>query len=65
MTNGKLNKFNTQLGEAILEDGRVFLGTTTYQGKVALRPAIVNWRTENSDIEFMVKVILELIESFD
>ncbi|MCE7733515.1 MAG: aspartate aminotransferase family protein [Candidatus Heimdallarchaeota archaeon] len=60
---GKLDDLNTQLGEAILNDGRVFLGTTTYLGKVALRPAIVNWRTENSDIEFMVKVILELTQT--
>lgn len=62
MAEEKLDKLNTKLGQAILEDGRVFLGTTTYLGKVALRPAIVNWRTENADIEFTVKVILELVQ---
>lgn len=56
----ELNEINTELGNAILTDGRVFLGTTTFQGKVALRPAMVNWRTTESDIKFMVDVILEL-----
>ncbi|OLS19025.1 MAG: L-2,4-diaminobutyrate decarboxylase [Candidatus Heimdallarchaeota archaeon LC_2] len=65
MDEGELDYFNNQLGKAILDDGRVFLGTTIYQGKVALRPAIVNWRTENSDIEFMVNVILDLAQSIN
>lgn len=56
----QLNRLNQELGKKILEDGRVYLGTTTYKGKIALRPAIVNWRTETSDIDFMIKVILEL-----
>lgn len=63
MDEDTLNDLNTKLGEEIIVDGRVFLGTTTYLGKVALRPAIVNWRTENSDIEFMINVILDLVHN--
>lgn len=61
----ELNIINTKLGTAILEDGRVFLGTTNYKGHVALRPAIVNWRTENLDISFMVEVILDIARSLN
>ena len=55
-----LNEINERLGEAIIEDGRVYVGTTLYRGKTALRPAIVNWRTRESDIELFVAVVREL-----
>jgi len=55
-----LDDLNTRLGEAILIDGRVFAGTTLYGGKVALRPAIVNWRTTDDDIRLLIEVITEL-----
>ena len=38
-----------RLGQAVLDDGRIFFGTTVYDGKVAFRPAIVNWRTEEAE----------------
>ena len=41
-------------------DGRVFAGTTVYDGRVALRPAIVNWRTTEADIDLFVDVVREL-----
>lgn len=56
----KLNVLNTRLGEAILDDGRVYVGTTQYGQKTALRPAIVNWRTRESDIDLFVDVVREL-----
>jgi len=55
-----LDKINKQLGEAILEDGRVYAGTTTYKNMIALRPAIVNWRTTEKDIEYFINIVLEL-----
>lgn len=55
-----LNQLNRELGAALLEDGRVFVGTTTYRGKVGLRPAIVNWRTRRSDILMLVETVREL-----
>lgn len=56
----RLNRINQRLGAAMLEDGRVFVGTTTYRGKVGLRPAIVNWRTRPRDIDLLVQVVREL-----
>jgi glutamate/tyrosine decarboxylase-like PLP-dependent enzyme len=60
-----LDDLNRRLGEAILADGRVFLGTTTYRGRVALRPAIVNWRTEERDVELLVEIVRELAATLD
>jgi len=55
-----LNELNARLGELVLSDGRVFAGTTSYAGKTALRPAIVNWRTREEDIDYFVDVVREL-----
>lgn len=59
----ELDALNRGLGDALLRDGRVFAGTTTYEGKVALRPAIVNWRTQQADVDLLVDVLLELLDS--
>jgi glutamate/tyrosine decarboxylase-like PLP-dependent enzyme len=56
----KLNALNEALGARLLDDGRVFVGTTTYDGKVALRPSIVNWRTRPEDVEILVATVREL-----
>jgi glutamate/tyrosine decarboxylase-like PLP-dependent enzyme len=56
----QLDELNSRLGAELLRDGRVFAGTTTYEGKVAFRPAIVNWRTGEADVELLVDVLLEL-----
>ena len=55
-----LDDLNTRLGAAVLEDGRVYFGTTIFGGRVAFRPAIVNWRTTERDIDMLVDVVLEL-----
>jgi glutamate/tyrosine decarboxylase-like PLP-dependent enzyme len=57
---GDLDELNRRLGEALVEDGRVYVGTTTYDGRVALRPAIVNWRTTERDVDALVDVAIEL-----
>ncbi len=58
---GDLDELNRHLGEELLRDGRVFAGTTTYEGRVAFRPAIVNWSTQESDVEALVAVLEELL----
>ena len=63
MAEPELDTFNSRLGEAVRADGRVFVGSTTYAGKTAFRPAIVNWQTQRSDIEQLVKVTRELIQT--
>ncbi len=62
MAEPELDALNSRLGEAVRVDGRVFVGSTTYDGKTALRPAIVNWQTQRSDIDQLVKVTRELTE---
>ena len=44
----------------MLADGRVYVGTTTYGGRVAFRPAIVNYRSTEADVDLLVDVIREL-----
>lgn len=56
----ELNELNRRIGEAALEDGRVFFGSTTYGGRTAFRPAMVNWRTREQDVELVPQVVLEL-----
>jgi hypothetical protein len=56
----RLNAINRRLGEELLSDGRVYAGTTLYGGKVALRPAITNWRTSERDVDLFVEVVREL-----
>jgi glutamate/tyrosine decarboxylase-like PLP-dependent enzyme len=56
----ELDELNRRVGQAVLEDGRVFFGTTVYGGQVAFRPAIVNWRTRAEDVDLVVPAVLEL-----
>jgi glutamate/tyrosine decarboxylase-like PLP-dependent enzyme len=59
----RLDQLNARLGEAIRVDGRVYVGTTTYAGKTALRPAIVNWRTDVADVELLVKITRQALQA--
>jgi glutamate/tyrosine decarboxylase-like PLP-dependent enzyme len=61
---GLLDDLNARIGAALLEDGRVYVGTTRYRGKVAFRPAIVNWRTTEADVDLIVDVVRELTARF-
>jgi len=61
----ELNQINHALGDALLADGRVFVGTTTLDGRVGLRPAIVNWRTRREDINLLVFAARQVGERID
>ena len=56
----ELDALNTRAGEQLLADGTVYAGTTRYGGKVAFRPAFVNWRTRDEDVELLVETIRAL-----
>jgi glutamate/tyrosine decarboxylase-like PLP-dependent enzyme len=56
----ELDELNQRLGAALLADGRVFVGTTVYRGMTALRPAIVNWRTTEADIDLLISAVREV-----
>ncbi len=51
---------NRRLGDAVIADGRVVFGTTIYDGKLAFRPALSNWRIRDEDVDLIVDVTLEL-----
>jgi glutamate/tyrosine decarboxylase-like PLP-dependent enzyme len=55
-----LDDLNRKVAAALLADGRVVAGGTVYDGKAALRPAIVNWRTTEADIDLLVDVVRSL-----
>jgi glutamate/tyrosine decarboxylase-like PLP-dependent enzyme len=55
-----LDDLNRRIGEEVLADGRVFVGSTVYEGRVAFRPAIVNWQTGPDDVDLLVDVIGEI-----
>jgi len=56
----ELDELNRRIGAMVLEDGRVYFGTTEYAGKVAFRPAIVNWLTTERDVDLIVEVVREM-----
>jgi hypothetical protein len=60
VADAELDDLNRRLGEAVLEDGRVFVGTTVYRGKVAFRPAFVNWMSTDDDADLLIEVVREL-----
>jgi glutamate/tyrosine decarboxylase-like PLP-dependent enzyme len=61
----RLGDLNRALGEALLADGRVFAGTTLFEGRVAFRPAMVNWLTTEADVDLLVDVLNELGRQLD
>jgi glutamate/tyrosine decarboxylase-like PLP-dependent enzyme len=58
----RLDDLNRRIGDASILDGRVFFGTTEYDGRVAFRPAPVNWRSRPEDVDLIVDVVRELGE---
>ena len=56
----RLDELNARLGEALLADGRVYAGTSRYRGMTVFRPAPLNWRTTEADVELLVEVLREL-----
>jgi glutamate/tyrosine decarboxylase-like PLP-dependent enzyme len=55
-----LDELNEHIGDAVLTDGRIYVGTTSWKGKVAFRPAFVNWRTTADDVDLILETIRDL-----
>jgi glutamate/tyrosine decarboxylase-like PLP-dependent enzyme len=60
MPEDDLDELNLQVARAVLTDGRVYVGTTRWGGKVGFRPAFVNWRTTTSDADLLIDTVREL-----
>lgn len=57
--NGDANAFNKKLMEEIAEDGRVFISSTTLEGKFMLRLAVLSFRTHLSTINILLDLLRE------
>jgi glutamate/tyrosine decarboxylase-like PLP-dependent enzyme len=55
-----LDELNRRIAAGVIEDGRVFFGSTVYDGVVAFRPAPVNWRNRPEDVDLIARVVQEL-----
>lgn len=55
-----INNHNSQLCQAIIADGRVFISPAVIEGEVWLRPCFTNFRTHESDVDVLFQVIKEI-----
>jgi aromatic-L-amino-acid decarboxylase len=55
-----LDGHNRSLVEALQADGRVWIAPATVDGKVCLRPCIVNFRTSDDDVRALVEIAREV-----
>ena len=60
LTKELIKEFLTQLTAA----GKVFLTSTTYQEKPAIRAALSNWRTEKEDIDIVFESLEKVAKQF-
>lgn len=56
---GDPDRFNARLVEALQEDGRIFVSSTTVGGKFMLRAAIGVFRTHLQDVDLALEVLVE------
>jgi glutamate/tyrosine decarboxylase-like PLP-dependent enzyme len=59
-TDAEVDELNLRLGEAVLTDGRVYIGTTELNGRRALRAVVINWRTTREDVDLLVRIVREM-----
>jgi aromatic-L-amino-acid/L-tryptophan decarboxylase len=60
--NGDANAFNKKLMEEIVADGRVFISSTTLEGRFMLRLAVLSFRTHLSTINILLDLLKEKTE---
>lgn len=63
--NGDANAFNAALVKEIHEDGRIFLSSTTIDGKFTLRLAILSFRTHLATIDLTLKILQEKVDKLE
>ncbi|MCG8469111.1 MAG: aminotransferase class V-fold PLP-dependent enzyme [Gemmatimonadetes bacterium] len=62
---GDANAFNRALIEAMHEDGRVFLSSTTIDGVFVLRFAALSFRTHLSHVDLTLEILTELADDLE
>ncbi|HEY6836766.1 MAG TPA: aminotransferase class V-fold PLP-dependent enzyme [Gaiellaceae bacterium] len=56
----ELDELNLAIEREILKDGRVYLGTTRWNGVIGFRPAFVNWRSTREDAGLVLETVRDL-----
>ena len=60
MSEGELDDHNARLVEALQRQGDVWVAPARVDGKVCLRPCVVNYRTTDDDVRAFVEAVLEV-----
>jgi aromatic-L-amino-acid decarboxylase len=55
-----LDDLNQRIMEAVQQDGRVYCSNASVKGRTALRACIVNYRTQESDVDMLIEVCSEI-----
>ena len=56
----ELDDHNARLVEALQQQGDVWVAPARVDGKVCLRPCVVNYRTTDDDVRAFVEAVLEV-----
>lgn len=62
---GDPDDFNARLIQAVHEDGRIFMSSTTIEGHVYLRAAILSFRTHLATMDQAYEVLMEKVEELE
>jgi len=60
MSAAELDEHNARLVEALQREGDVWVAPARVDGKVCLRPCVVNYRTTNDDVRALVDAVLDV-----
>ena len=60
---GDVNQFNQKLVNAIQKDGRIFISSTTLDGKFTLRLAVLGFRTHLDTIDQAIEILQEKVRT--
>ena len=59
MSEAELDEHNARLVEALQREGDVWVAPARVDGKVCLRPCVVNYRTTDDDVRALVEAVLD------
>jgi len=62
---GDANDFNRQLVEAVHRDGKVFISSTTIDGQVWLRLAVLSFRTHLREIDYLLDFLPRIAKELE
>jgi len=64
-SSGDANRFNRRLLEAVLEDGKLFISSTTIDGDYTLRLAVLNFRTHRQHIDHLLALLQRAVTELE